>query len=948
MPRGTIRAALFLTLAALSSPVRCADAVRTDEQIRDDWLTQARVRWESKGEAVSSTEDALGGCDGVKNGLWGFHTAQVENPWWQVDLGQIQSLARVVVYNRCDGSVERVANLVISLSSDGEAWTEAFRNDGAIFYGASDGKPLLVDLGGSEARFVRLWVPTAAGAPTYFHLDEVEVYGAADAAVNLALWADADQSGVSQWSARHYRPLDGTGVRALTAKVAEQGLALAASLREQGQPVSDAEERLREALRAASDEGASSDAASAQAAYLRTRAIVRDLQLGHPLLHEFDDILFVKRIPCSFSHMSDQYYGWWSRGGGGIYVLEDYLSDSPRLRCLTEGWPLGSFLRPDLSYDGTKLVFAYCRYYPEVAGLPDKFNKANVPEDAFYHVYEMNLDGSGVRQLTRGRYDDFDARYLPNDEIVFLSTRRGAFLQAGLRSAQATLGDQLFLDCFVRCGGDNYRPVAVYTLHVMDRDGGNMRAISPFENFEWTPSVTEDGRILYARWDYIDRDNMPYMSLWSTNPDGTNPQIVYGNFTRNPHCTFEPRQIPGSRKFVLTASGHHAVTGGSLLLFDPARGVDGEEPLRRLTPEVCFPETEGWPPSYYADPYPLSEEIHLTAWSPVTMGNQVTPGAPNGLGLYVYDAFGNLELLYRDPDIASETPIPVRPRPRPGVAPPRSDPMGPEEGTLLVLNVYDDLGGIEPGAVRAIRVVGIPPKVQPHMNTPSLGITRDDPGKFILGTAPVEEDGSAYFRAPSGVSVFFQALDQEGFAIQTMRTATYVQPGQALSCIGCHENRASTPTNMAPKAMTREASRLTPGPEGTWPLRYDRLVQPVLDRYCVSCHGPSGADAKARALDLTATASYDALIAYGSPSLTDQVWAAYRAGRSVPGEGVARNSKLMQLLLAGHEGVELDEESLERLVAWADVYAQRQGSYSEEQERMLLALREDLRDLIAE
>jgi len=244
--------------------------------------------------------------------------------------------------------------------------------------------------------------------------------------------------------------------------------------------------------------------------------------------------------------------------------------------------------------------------------------------------------------------------------------------------------------------------------------------------------------------------------------------------------------------------------------------------------------------------------------------------------------------------------------------------------------------------------VGVPPKMQPHMNTPALGITHDDPGKFILGTAPVEEDGSAYFRVPSGVTLFFQALDRDGFAVQTMRTATYLQPGQTLTCIGCHESRTTAPANAVPRAMAREPSRLTPAPEGAWPLRYDRLVQPVLDRYCIACHSPAGADDKARALDLSVPASYDALIAYGSPNLADQVWAAYRAGKSMPGEGIARNSALVRLLLAGHGGVVLDAESLERIVTWADVYAQRQGSFGEEQERTLVALRSELRDLIGE
>ena len=136
-------------------------------------------------------------------------------------------------------------------------------------------------------------------------------------------------------------------------------------------------------------------------------------------------------------HMSDQHYGWWSRPGGGLYVLQGFKSNRPRVRCLTGRFPAGSFLGPDLSYDGRKVLFAYCRHYPQVAGL-EKVDKEKLPADAFYKVYEMNLDGTGRRQLTQGRYDDFDPRYLPNGDIVFLSTRKGAAIQCSLQNSEST------------------------------------------------------------------------------------------------------------------------------------------------------------------------------------------------------------------------------------------------------------------------------------------------------------------------------------------------------------------------------------------------------------------------------------------------------------------------------------------------------------------------------
>ena len=354
--------------------------------------------------------------------------------------------------------------------------------------------------------------------------------------------------------------------------------------------------------------------ASARALFLQSRGLQRRLTLANPHLG-FESILFTKRVPPSFNHMSDQYYGWWSKPGGGIFLLRNFTGDHPSTECLTESFrEPGSFLRPTLSYDARKVLFAWCRFYPGLAGETNKLNKANVPEDAFYHLFEMNIDGSQVRQLTHGKYDDFDGRYLPDGRIVFLSTRRGARLQAGAESARLSCATPDLPDIYVRCGGGPERPVAVYTLHTMKSDGTDICAISPFEMFEWTPDVGHDGSILYSRWDYVDRDNMPYMGLWTMSPDGTNPRIVYKNFTKAPHCVFEAKPIPNSHKIIFTASAHHAQTMGSLVLLDPSLGTEGPDPLTRLTPEVPFPEIEGWPKTSYADPWPLSERFYVVGW----------------------------------------------------------------------------------------------------------------------------------------------------------------------------------------------------------------------------------------------------------------------------------------------------------------------------------------------
>jgi hypothetical protein len=564
-----------------------------------------------------------------------------------------------------------------------------------------------------------------------------------------------------------------------------------------------------------------------------------------------------------------------------------------------------------------------------------------VPEDAFYHVFEANIDGTGVRQLTHGKYDDFDARYLPDGKIVFLSTRRGQAIQCGVQSAQHTLSITDLPDSYVRCGGGPERPVAIYTLHTMNPDGTEMCAISPFENFEWTPSVADDGSILYSRWDYVDRHNMPYMSLWRIRPDGTNSQIVYGNFTKAPHCTFEPACVPGSDKIIFTASGHHAQTMGSLVLLDPTIGTEGSEPIERLTPEVPFPEIEAWPETFYANPWPLSERFHLVSWSQESTIREGRQRAPNGMGLYFFDAEGNMELLYRDPSIGSECPIPVRPRPCPPVLASSVSHDGAQEGRFLLADVYRGLNSTKRGDVKSLRLVAVPAKTQPTMNSPRLGVTRDDPGKCVLGTVPVEEDGSAFFRLPAGVIVFFQALDAEGMAIQTMRTTTHVQPGQTLSCVGCHESRTEAPTAKRVMAALREPSKIVPGPTGSWPLRFDRLVQPILDDKCVRCHSPEGEDVQAAKLNLTSASAYESLVNCGTPSLRDHVMTRYLEGRSIEGSCAARSSPVLAKISdkALHPDPDLDPDELNRLIVWMDTYAQLQGSFSEEQERDLEELK---------
>ena len=947
---------LLLTATIGVSPAEESIPVISSQQIEADWLRQDAVRNlppspRTRPEAnkpVATQDDAAGACDGVKDGTFGFHTDKDEKPWWQVDLGETLPLDRVLIYNRCDGGVQtRASRIEVLVSSDAETWTRIYQHDGSEFLGQPDDKPLAVPGEKKSARFVRVQLPTTE----YFHLDEVEVYRVGDTA-NVALHKPADQSSVSPWSKSHETMAD-TGAQPGEEPAEEpaypidevvgRGLMLAENLRGLGVDVTSAEGALREVGDELAGLTEETPPAVRKGLYFKARWAQRNMSLANPLL-DFDDLLFVKRIPGTFTHMSDQYYGWWSRPGGGLYILKDFKSDAPQLVCLTDDLPSGSVLRPDISHDGAKVLFAYCRYHPGVREEANKLDKSNVPEDAFYHLYEINLDGTGLRRLTRGKYDDFDGRYLPDGRVLFLSTRRGQYIQCSEATARGAADGQL-PDCYVRCGGGPSRPVAVYTLHVMDTDGENLQQISPFEMFEWTPSVDHEGRILYSRWDYVDRWNMPFMSLWSTMPDGTNTQALFGNFTLNPHCVFEPRSIPGSQKLIFTASGHHANTGGSLVLLDTNRAVDGPEAMRRLTPEVAFPETEGWPMSYFANPLPLSEEHYLVAWSDKEMIGWPGPAEPvNAHGIYLFDSFGNLTLLHRDPAISSMTPIPIRARRRPPTISSKVAWSGAQEGRMLLVDVHEGLDSIPRGTIHRLRIVGVPAKTHPTMNFPVLGLTNDDPGKFVMGSVPVEEDGSAYFRVPSGVTFFMQALDERGRAVQTMRSAAYVQPGQTYTCVGCHEQRNTSPPNTLPMATHREPSKMTPGVEGSWPLDFKTMVQPVLDSKCVECHAP-GTDGEK--FDLTAEKSYDTLVDFGSPSLRQHVMDRYLAGRSVAGSCASSVSPLAKLIEAGHYEVEFSSDDWQRLFTWMDTYAHRQGSFSEEQDQRLHALRQRMAPMLA-
>jgi hypothetical protein len=655
----------------------------------------------------------------------------------------------------------------------------------------------------------------------------------------------------------------------------------------------------------------------------------RQIALEENPLAQFGPLLFVKQVPSAFSHQLTQYSGRCARPGGGLFVL-DAPGRSMQTRRI-DSLPLGNVMHPDVSWDGRRVLFAFCQTDP-----PPVDWRTN--ETQAYHLYEMAVDGSDLRQLTDGSFDDFSPRYLPNGQILFLSTRRGGFH---------------------RCGRG---PCPVYTLALAEADGSNPRVISFHETHEWDPAVLNDGRVIYTRWDYVDRNAVYYQQLWSVRPDGSDVRIFYGNNTLNPVGIWEARPVPGSNRVMATAAAHHAMTAGSIILLDVTRGIDGLEPIDRLTPDVLFPESEApvqhwraphgltsarepspeekrWPGHCYRTPYPLSEDYFLAAYSYDPLIGEPNANPANMFGIYLVDRFGNKELIYRDANIGSLWPTPLRSRPVPPVLPSMLDEQPSNEGTFFLQNVHESWPQL-PGSsddVKRLRIVQVLPKTTPHANQPRVGLANASPGRQVLGTVPVEPDGSAFFRAPAGIAIAFQALDERGMAIQTMRSLTYLQPGEQSSCVGCHEHRTRTPLyHGAGLAGRRTPSEITPGPDGSKPFNYAILVQPVLDKHCVQCH--QGPDAEG-GIDLTGTpvgeftASYLAL----APLVPFSEWRGAPQTNlepvTPPDQFGARASSLIELLTKGHEDVSLTEDEWERLITWMDTNALFYGTFDPEDQQ---------------
>ena len=957
-------------------------AARSDS---DAWQAElTRLRDAAASHPILPAEDAAGAVDGVIRGRFSFHTGQDTNAFWQVDLGEVQPLSRIVIYNT-PHVPERAAELAVRLSDDGHSWQQVYQHEGTPFVGSTDEKPLVVPVEDERARFVRIQLP----GTNWLHLDEVQVFGE-DGQTNIALHQPATQSSTSRWSTRSIQierdpeeqddlqlarralspvlnqlgALD-PGLREEFDALIEQQAALdapgwsdlygrAMALRQRIRAARDGLERLNpRALRMAIEDLSRSfperfdgSAELARLAEFENRlpemrasletgepgsleaaeqavGFQREVLLANPLL-DFDELLVLQRnlggqarramgsaigLAANF-HANDAVadFGWDNQ-----IVRLSHLRGQPQREILFE--PEGGRIVADLvlDFDAQRLMFASIGH-----------------DQRAWRIFEIGVDGQNLVQVTPDDGSDIahsDPCYLPDGRVIFASTASYVGLP---------------------CVFGNAPMVCLYRL---DRDTGKVRQLTFEQDSDWSPTVTNSGRVMYQRWEYSDLPHSNSRFLFHMNPDGTQQIEYFGSGSYFPPSFFYARPIPNHPSMVAgIVTGHHGThRSGRLLLVDPARGryeADGvvqEIPgwNQPVEPIVADRIVDGvWP--QFLHPYPLSNKYFLVA---------MKGGSDSLWGIYLVDVFDNITLIEEMEGAALLQPIPVQPRPRPPVLVDRVD-LDREDAVIMVDDVYHGPGleGIPRGEVKQLRVVSY------YWSSRGMGgllgsIGMDGPWdiKRVLGTVPVEADGSASFTVPANKPFTLLPLDAEGKALQIKRTWIVGMPGEVVACVGCHDNQNTVPPiGPASLASLRPPSQIEPWHGPPRGFAFHREVQPVLDRKCVGCHdGRAGPDGTPL-IDLRGTEQItdwnSQISGRVNPQYGGKFSVAYahlhryvrRPGIEsdmqllVPGEFHADTTELVQMLRDGrHHGVTLSAEEWDRLITWIDLNTPYHGTWSE-------------------
>ena len=615
-------------------------------------------------------------------------------------------------------------------------------------------------------------------------------------------------------------------------------------------------------------------------------------QFPGPMLKSFlqgpmagvDEIIFAVRVPgrdhwyVTFGNYADhsetppQRLGfkfqdgvYWGYGEGGRLCRLHLRTGA--LKALLDD-PKGGVRDPQVHYDGTRVLFSYRKggQHP-------------------FHLCEINTDGSGLRQLTDGPDDDIEAAYCPDGSIVFCSSRC-----------------HRFVNCW-------YTRVA--SLYRCDADGSNIRMLSSNNDHDNTPWLLPDGRVLYMRWEYVDRSQVHYHHLWTMNPDGTSQMVFFGN-AYGGISMLDAKPIPGGDKVVASFSPGHGRPEhlGPITIVDPRLGPDVQAAAHNVTKD-----------SNWKDPYAFSEDCFLAA-------------SPRGI--FVLDGKGKSELVYELPaterHLQCHEPRPLSARPRERVIPPRVS-LRKTTGRLILTDIYHGrkMASVPRGSIKKLLVLQQLPKPINHsggMQPLTIG------GTFtlaqILGTVPVEPDGSADFEVPALKSVFFVALDERDLAVKRMHSFHIMEPGETTSCVGCHERRTDTPRSTLPAsllAMERPPSAIEPFAGIPPVIDYPRDVQPILDRHCVRCHNPDKYEGKAD------------LCGDKTPMYTASYWTMQSRGLVSDGRNRAQGnydpyaigsgaSRLMKLIDGSHYQAKLSEHEATMVRLWIETSACYPGTYA--------------------
>ena len=551
-----------------------------------------------------------------------------------------------------------------------------------------------------------------------------------------------------------------------------------------------------------------------------------------------------------------------------------------------------------------------------------------------WKIYEINIDGTGLRQVSMAPddVDCFEPCYLPDGRIVFSSSAP--------------------YQCIPCWHGTEKKFVA--NLYIMNADGSEMRRLCFDQDHDMHPSVRHNGQLIYNRWDYTGINRLFLRPLMSMNPDGTGQRAVYGSNSWIPNGLYYPKELPGQYgRFLCVLAGYHGSwRSGTLAVIDLNQGTQEEQGIVRQINGTGKPlpltimdnlTQNNWPE--FMTPTPVTDQVFLSsAW---------TMEAEQKIGIYLADMNDNVTLLHEEEGVAFLEPVPLMKRTMPPVIPDRID-RNNTQATVFIQDVHAGPGlkDVPRGTVKNLRIIGYDFGYVGLAGADKIGLSGPWEAMRILGTTKVEEDGSAIFKIPANTPLAFQPLDERGRAVQLMRSWVTAMPGETMSCVGCHESSQTIPIPKPAMASLKAPGQLDPWYGPARGFDFAREVQPVLNRYCVSCHQeghPIDLRPEEQVTNYTGripgrydflrlhpvhkeefdgkvlyTPAYEALLPYiRRVNVGDDV------SMLEPGEYHVNTSELVQLLEEGHKGIEMDQESWSRIYTWIDLNGPCHGTWKD-------------------